>query len=180
MPNPQILTEIHGHRLGLGPKNEVIVNQYKRGGLRDAQVADWSIAKGQLTTTEIKALNNTPIEIIAAPGAGYAIIVHHAEFFLDYNSATYVDEADEDLVLTYTDGSGAEVIKPLDGADFLGLAADAFAYSIGMMQDDFQALVPTANAAVVAYMKTGELVTGNSPVNYAVYYRRIPVTLAAS
>ena len=180
MPNSQMQTSIQGQRLGLGPANELIVNQEIIGGLRDAQFISWSIAKGQLTTAEIKDLNNTPIEIIAAPGAGYAIIVHHAEFFLDYNSATYVDEADEDLVLTYTDGSGAEVIKPLDGADFLGLAADAFAYSIGMMQDDFQALVPTANAAVVAYMKTGELVTGNSPVNYAVYYRRIAVTLPAA
>jgi len=180
MPNPQILTQVHGHRLGLSPKNELIVNKEKDGGLRDAQHLSWSIKKGQLTSAQILALNGTPIECIAAPGAGYAIIVDHAEFFLDYGTATYVDEAGDDLVLTYTDGSGIEVINPIDGADFVGLGADAFAYSAGHVQADVQGFIPTANAAIVAFMKNSEVTTGDSPINYAIYYRRIPVTLTAS
>ena len=180
MPNVQMQTSLHGHRIGLGPNNELIVNQEKAGGLRDAVHLSWSIAKGQLTSAEILALNATPIEVIDAPGAGYAIIVDHAEFFLDYGTATYADAAGDDLVLTYTDGSGLEVINPIDGADFIGLAADAFAYSGGHIQADVQGFIPTANAAIVAFMKSAEVTTGDSPVNYAIYYRRIPVTLTAS
>jgi len=180
MPNVQMQTSLHGHRIGLGPNNELIVNQEKAGGLRDAVHLSWSIARGQLSSAEILALNGTPIEVIAAPGAGYAIIVDHAEFFLDYGTATYDEGAGEDLVLTYTDGSGIEVINPVDGADFLGLAADAFAYSAGHVQADVQGFIPTANAAIVAFMKSGEVITGDGVVNYAVYYRRIATTLPAS
>ena len=180
MPNPEILTSLHGRRLGLGPKNEVIVNDEDRGGDAKAQALIWSIARGQLTSAQILALNATPISVIAAPGAGKAILVHHAEFFLDYNSAGYVAGAGEDLVLRYTNGSGALVTLPVDGADFIDQTADTFAYAPGMIQADDQGLVLTANAAVVAHIQSGEVITGNSPVNYAVYYRVIDSTLPSS
>ena len=180
MPNPQILTNVHGHRLGLGPKNELIVNKEKDGGRRDAQFLSWSIARGQFTSTQFLILNGTPVEVVAAPGAGFAIIVHHAEFFLDYATTGYTVGAGEDLALAYTNASGSLLTLPVDGGDFHDNTADSFAYAPGMLQADDQGLVLTANAAVVAFLQSGDLADGDSPVNYAVYYRRIATTLSAS
>lgn len=180
MPNPNILKSLHGHELGLGSKGELIVNQQRNGGLRTAQAHVWSIAKGQLTSAQLLAMNATPISLIAAPGADKAIIVDHAEFFLDFNTTGYTVGAGEDLVLRYTDGSGSLLTLPADGADFLDATADAFAYAPGMVQADDQALVLTANAAVVAHIQSGEITGGDSPINYAVHYRVIDTTLASS
>ena len=180
MPNANILTSLHGRAFGLGPKNELIVNDEDRGGRADAQALVWSIKRGQLTSAQILALNATPITLIAAPGAGKAIVVDHAEFFLDYNSTGYTVGAGEDLVLRYTDGSGALVTLPVDGDDFLDLTADATAYAPGMVQADSQGFVLTANAAVVAHIQTGEITGGDSPINYAVYYRVIDTALPSA
>lgn len=64
--------------------------------------------------------------------------------FLDFNTTGYVADAGGDIVLTYTDGSGDEVCKPLDGADFVDQTADSFAASPGLVPDDDQGLMLSA------------------------------------
>jgi len=43
----------------------------------------------RITSAEILALNATPKELVAAPGAGRAIEFVSAALFLDYGAATY-------------------------------------------------------------------------------------------
>jgi len=43
----------------------------------------------QLSQAQIQALNTTPIEIVAAPGAGKYIQIMSASAFLDHNGTTY-------------------------------------------------------------------------------------------
>lgn len=177
MPNPTILRSIHGRKLGLSADNDLIVSQDEAGGLADAQADVWSIAKGQLTSAQLLAMNATPIEVIAAPGAGYFIEVAKAHFFLDYATA-YTAGAGEDLVLRYTNGSGEICTLPVDGT-FLALTADAFAIAPGGAGDD-QALIAAENAAVVAHIQSGEVTGGTSVVNYEVWYRRRLFDMTAS
>jgi hypothetical protein len=174
-----MLKSLFGHKFGLGHKNEVIVDDRKRLGARNAQCPVLSIAIKTLTTAQVLALNATPITVIAAPGAGFVTIVDHVLFSMDYAGVAYVAGAGEDLVLKYTNGSGAEVCKPVDGADFIDEAADVIAYSPGMIQTDDQGLVLTANAAVVAHMLTGEVITGTSDIVIHAYYYVIPILLSA-
>jgi hypothetical protein len=56
----------------------------------EASEASTITAEIQLTTSQIKSLNTTPIEIVAAPGAGKYIEIKSASLFLDYESSDYV------------------------------------------------------------------------------------------
>ena len=183
MPNPQMdysfRSDATKQLMGLGANNELILDDTARDGLADAQALIWSIARVEILTAEILALRATPIEIVAAPGALKAIIVDHVEVFLDFNSTGYVAQANEDLSFRYTNASGIEVVAPIDGADFMDQTADAFAYSPGVETDAAQGFVPVVNAAVVASMNTGEVVTGNSPVFVHLYYRIVNTVLTA-
>ena len=179
MANKQILHSLHGRQIGLGPDNELILNDSARGGRPDAQSLVWSIARVEILTAEILALRATPIVIVAAPGALKAVIVDHVECFLDYNSTGYTAGAGEDLSFRYTDETGIEVVMPIDGADFMDNTADTFAYSPGVETDAAQGFVPVVNAAVVASMNSGEVTLGNSPVFVHLYYRIVDTTLTA-
>ena len=73
MPKPSIQVSIHGRRFGLGPKSELIFND-ANAGLQDARVRPMATARRVLTNAEVLALNATPIELVAAPGAGKVLL----------------------------------------------------------------------------------------------------------
>ena len=172
MTNPaaKILTSIHGNRrIGLGAENELIVNREPFDGTEGAQAQVLSIARVQITTAQVLALAATPITIVAAPGAGKAVLVHHAVWAMDYAGTAYAADAGEDLVLGYTDETGLAVTAPLDGEGFIQAAADAIAYSPGVGVSS-QGIEMTINAAVVAFLQTGEVATGTSAIDVTCFY----------
>ena len=121
-----------------------------------------------LTAAQILALNATPIQIIAAPGAGKAIIVEDAQFMYDFVAAAYAGiAAGEDLALKYTNGSGAQILA-VETTGFLDAVADEYRHAL----PGYAALgiEPVANAAVVAHMLTGEIITGDGLVKVRVRY----------
>jgi len=137
---------------------------------------DTGIATAEVTisSAELLALNATPKQIIAAPGAGKAILVEDAQWFLDYNSAAYAGiAAGEDLTLKYTDGSGA-AITTLETTGFLDQTNDEFRHTVPGY--GAAGVEPVANAAVVAHLLVGEIITGNSPLKLRVRYRTVDVT----
>lgn len=129
-----------------------------------------------ITTTELLALATTPITVIAAPGADKAIVVERAVWLLDYNSIAYDNvAAGEDLSLRYTDASGTEIMR-LETTGFIDQGNDELRYSYPTVDLSAHALdlIPTANAAVVLDLLTGNIATGNSPLYIRIYYRVIP------
>lgn len=135
-------------------------------GLGAIQVADVLIPTG-----EVLALNATPKTIVAAPGAGNYLEFLGAYVFLDYNSAAYADDAGDDLVFKYTNGSGAAISNALDGSAFDGTAdVLLFARPLNTAADTVEIV---ANAAIVLHLLNGEWVTGNSPLKIRCYYRVI-------
>jgi hypothetical protein len=123
-----------------------------------------------ISSAELLALFTTPISIVPAPAAGYAIVPVDAVLFLDYNTTAYDGiAAGEDLVLRYTNASGG-IAATIETTGFLDASADAHRHAI------FSGLiVPTAAAALVLHMATGNIATGNSPLKLRVRYRTVPL-----
>jgi hypothetical protein len=125
-----------------------------------------------ITTEELLALNATPIELIAAPGAGKAILVEDVQLFLDFNAAAYAGiAAGEDLALKYTDGNGAQILA-VETTGFLDAVADEYRHARPATTAAIEAV---ANAAVVAHMLVGEITTGDSPLKCRIRYRTVDV-----
>lgn len=138
----------------------------------DIQAATVTIA-----TAAVKTLNATPVELVPAPGAGYANVLIGALAFLDYNSAAYDGiAAGEDLAIKYTNGSGQQVAA-FEATGFLDQTADQIRYVDATVQTTTAGQTIVENAALVAHMLTGEIATGNSPVKIRCYYRVVPTTL---
>lgn len=123
-----------------------------------------------ITSAQLLALFGTPQTLVAAPGAGIAIVPISARLFLDFNTTAYDGiAAGEDLVLRYTDASGA-IAQTIEATGFLDAAADAHRIAINS-----GLFVPTANAALVLHMATGNIATGNSPLKVQLRYKRVPL-----
>jgi len=117
-----------------------------------------------IQTADVLQLNSTPLEIVAAPGAGYAIEVISASVNIDFNSAAY---ATNTYIMAITSGATDEQY----GAGIL----NATVSTIKKLQEvttttatDTQLL---DNAALNISVKTGDPVTGDSDITVYVYYR---------
>jgi hypothetical protein len=127
-----------------------------------------------VSSAELLALNATPKELVAAPGAGYALILDSAILFLDYATTDYAGiAAGEDLTIKYTDASGA-VQATIETTGFLDASADATRW---VRQVTTAAFTPADNAALVLHLLVGEIITGDSPLKVRVFYKVIPTAL---
>ena len=121
-----------------------------------------------VTSAQLLALNATPKTLVAAPGAGKAILPVTLELFLDYNSAAYAAiHADDDLTVKFTNGSGA-VLGTVEATGFLDQTSDqrriiTFSGTI----------TPVSNALVCLYMDNTEVTTGDSPLYARFTYRTV-------
>lgn len=123
-----------------------------------------------ITTGQLLALNATPKELVAAPGALKAIIVEELQLMLDYNSIAYSGiAAGEDLEVRYTNGSGA-LIATIETTGFLDQTADEYRHVFPVTT---AATESVANAAVVIALASGEIAAGNSPLKVRVRYRTV-------
>jgi hypothetical protein len=109
-----------------------------------------------LTNAQVLNLRATPITVVAAPGAGFFNEVIGGHITFDYTAA--YTETDDDLVLKYTNGSGASCSETIPG-EFLEATADAA-----------QTIVPitalaVANAAIVIFNTGGEEFGGGNAAN---------------
>jgi hypothetical protein len=132
-----------------------------------------------ITAAQLKALNATPQTVVAAPGAGYALVLEGALLTMTYGTAAYAGiAAGEDLSFKYTNGSGAEVGQ-CETTGFLDQTSDQLRYVRAQAAaSGNSAVTPIANAALVLHMLSGEITTGDSPLKVRVFYRVIPTTIS--
>ncbi len=134
------------------------------------QEANITIATGDVLT-----LNTTPIQVVAAPASGYALIPVMAVLMLDFNSVAYDGiAAGEDLEFRYTNSTGA-VLATVETTGFLDATAD----ETRVVATDYTtaAIEPTAAAKIVVWIASGNIATGNSPLKIRMYYRVVPTVL---
>lgn len=156
--------------LGLTPENNLMLEyagfsgaRRSIGGLRQYKL---------VTSAQLLALFATPQTIIAAQGAGIAVIPQRVAIYKPAGTAYAAVAAGEDLVLKYTNASGAQCSSVIETTGFLDqtTAQMRVAYppaSTGATAGDFN---PVANAAVVLHLLVGEITTGDSPLHVEVLY----------
>jgi hypothetical protein len=135
---------------------------------------DGSVLQSEVTisSAELLALNATPKALVAAPGAGLAIVPVDVEVFLDYNSAAYAGiAAGENLEVRATDGSG-QLFATIESDGLLDATADQYRHIYALAA---AASTPVANAALVMRLASGEVTTGNSPMKVRTRYRVVDV-----
>ncbi len=130
---------------------------------------DILLAEVTISTAELLALNGTPKTLVAAPGAGKAVIPLDLQVFLDYNSAAYAGiAAGEDLAVCYTNLSGVQT-HVIETTGFLDQTADQIRHAHPLAASG--GFVPVANAAIVMGLLSGEITTGDSPLKVRLKYR---------
>lgn len=121
-----------------------------------------------LTNAQLRTLNATPVDVIAAPGTGKFILVESVLGKLNYATAAFDSVGSgDDLTLKYTNGSGATAAT-LETTGWLDQTADTYKYSRSAID-----VVPVANAKVVAHIATGEIYgsAGGGTVTLKIRYR---------
>ena len=122
-----------------------------------------------LTTAQVLALATTPIELVAAPGAGNYIEFLGAQFILDYNSIAYT-EAGDNLGIKYTDAAGVQVSSTIETTGFIDQIADTITSAIPA-QDAIVAAAAAVNQALVLDNLGSNVAAGNSPLIVKISYR---------
>lgn len=130
-----------------------------------------------VTSAQLLALFATPITIVAAPGAGRALILDSAVLHKPAGTAYGGIAAGEDLSIKYTNAAGAavggcEATGFLDQATAQTRFLQAYRAASGVSD-----ITPVADAPLVLHMLTGEITTGDSPLRLRVYYRVVPTVL---
>lgn len=172
----EILTSLHGRKIGLDKDGAVVINktdgsQTLLGGSRFATI----------TAAQLLALNATAISVIPAQGAGLAIIPLRAIIYKPAGTAYAGVAVGEDLVLKYTNASGAQCSGAIETTGFLDQATAqtrvvGMPGATGATAGDY---APVANAAVVLHLLTGEITTGNSPLYLRIWYDVVPTVFTA-
>ena len=123
-------------------------------------------AKLTIATADVLHLNTTPIEIVAAPGAGYAIEVISASMKMVYNSATYATNTSLELITAgATNSQASTVIK--NSASTIRRFADATTLASAT------ATQLVENAALNVTVASGDPTAGDSDITIYVTYRII-------
>jgi hypothetical protein len=139
------------------------------GSAWEAYGPNLRLAEVTVTTGELLALNATPKTIVAALGAGIVAVPIQMAIILDYAGVAYAGiAAGEDLVLRYTNGSGAAAFT-VEATGFLDATADAIRVG-GIDAAAAAAITPVANSPLVLHMATGEITTGTSPLRVKLWY----------
>lgn len=130
------------------------------------------VAEVSVTPAQMLAARATPIELVAAPGAGYALEFLGLDFIYDY-AAAFTETADNAAV-KYTNGAGTTVSLTLETTGLLDAVADKIS-TLKPLETD---VLVTPNASLV-FHNTGDGEWGGtgSPCRFKVAYRIITTGL---
>jgi len=180
MAQLEILKSLFGRQVGLSPGGNLVLNKQGAGGEpRMQEVFDRHVCKF-ITAAQSLALNATPIEVIAAPGAGRFIVPRKWAVYKPAGTAYAGIATGEDLTLKYTNSSGVQVASPIETTGFLDQATAQASWAgmkgTGDNTTPASALA-VANAAVVIHQLVGEITTGDTGYYVNVWYDEYPLAL---
>ncbi len=130
-----------------------------------------------ITTAQMLALNATPIEVIPAPGAGYALVLDSVLAYKPAGTAYAAIHTDDDIAFKYTDANGAAVAE-IEATGFLDQATAQTRFAQSYRAASAESSMTPSNTPIVAHMLNGEVTTGTSDLKLRLFYRIIPLVLA--
>lgn len=175
--NSLLLRDSTGATIGdvsqLGPGEvALVVNEGGTWEHMGIPVEQARLNSGTIAAAAVATLNATPVEMLPAPAAGFAIIVDYIWWFLDFGTVQYDGTAPgEDLVAKYTNAAGDEVCGPVDHLGF----GDAVADTHSMVRSIPVAPVPAA--PIMAHILNGEwfAAAGDSDIDFQISFRVVKV-----
>ena len=149
-----------------------------RSGPHEGHSAGLKITDVTIPTAGVLTLFATAVEVLAAPGAGFATILVGVIIHKPAGTAYAGIAAGEDLALNYTNDAGLQVAS----CEMTGFA-DSTAVQTRWLHSYRAAslasqITPVANAAIIAQMLVGEITTGDSDFLLRLYHRTIPMVLS--
>lgn len=170
-------TNIQGSRLGLSLTDTLISDKGK--GTQFADVKSL-YADVTITSAELLALNATPKTLVAAPGSGRVLLFDSLYVHKPAGTAYGGIAAGEDLVVKYTDGSGAQASSVIEGTGFLdqATAQQRHVGKPGTVTTAAGDVAAVANAALVLHLLVGEIITGDSDLLVRIWYKEISQILS--
>lgn len=145
-------------------------------------LGEWYVATGTLTATQVRNLNATPVEVIAAVGAGNGVVIESSRLMLDWNANAYDNVgAGEDIYLVNDAGN---ILARCD--ETTCIEADAVADRFGEAMGDQTALgyELTDNDSISIAILSGEWAAadldanGDSPIHYLIRYRIVSTDIS--
>ena len=124
-----------------------------------------------IPTASVLTLFATPIEIVAAPGVGYAIDVISATAKITYNSVAYATNTVLNLIY---DGSTQAVLELAGASPFLAATSTLHGKFFGRNFSNASNQI-IENAAVKVSVQTGNPTAGDSGIKVYVQYRIITI-----
>lgn len=164
------LKSIHGRQAGLAaPINGAGMVIVRGDGSQDSFGC---YRQTTISSAQVLALFGTPQTVVPAPGAGLAIVPYKVVIHKPAGTAYGGVAVGEDLVLKYTNASGAQVSAAMETTGFLD-SASALTMVAGMPNATGSTpggFLAVANAPVVLHLLVGEVTTGDSPLIVRVWY----------
>lgn len=175
---PDNLISIHGRKFGIDKDDNLLING-EIAVLSEATIRR-GVATVTVTSAQLLALNATPQTIVPAQGANLVILPTLLAIRHNGGTAYGGIAVGEDLVLKYTNGSGAQCSAAVEATGFLDQTTAQTRVvrapsGSGATPADF---TPVANTPVVLHMLTGEITTGNFPLIVRCWYDVIPINFS--
>lgn len=184
----ELLTE-KGKRVGVVPARSIAF-VVARSGAAQSEDSSWHFdlvpdidvrqMDVTITSAELLALFATPKTLVAAPGAGKAIIFLGAVLTKAAGTAYAGIAATEEIGFNYTNAAGLQA-GLCEATGFLDQATAQVRYvnpkTGAIAAATVSDITPVANAALVAALVVGEIITGDSDLKVRVFYRVIPTVL---
>lgn len=133
------------------------------------------VATVNIATGAVLTMATTPVELVAAPGAGKFIEFISAQIILDYNSVPYTESGDN-MAIRYTNGSGVIVSQDIESTGFITAAADTITNAIPKI-DALVSATGAVNQALVLDNIGTDFGAGNSDLIIKIAYRIITTGL---
>jgi hypothetical protein len=133
-------------------------------GSTDLEDSPYASIEVALTSAQVLALADTPVELVPAPGAGKVLQFLGALLILDFNSAGYTESSDN-LTINYTNESGLTASEVIECTGFIDATADKMITAIPAKD-----IIPVANAALVLSNENDNFAVGDSPIRVKVLF----------
>lgn len=128
--------------------------------------------KIEISSAELLALAASPKELVAAPGSGKLLEFVSAVLFYHSAATDYTVQADENIAIRYTDGSGTIVSLTVESDDFLKEAADDEIRIVHPIADfqNTDVLASVNKSLVLDNVGTGEWDDGTGTITAKITY----------